>query len=169
MCFDNDSDWTASIVERKTTLAKKPTKCRECNRVIQVGDLLHHVYQQEHEVCRYDPESDDYIGEDENADKEGCPEGCKHDFGETYDYDCCEVCSQLIEAIHQHELEEGCHESESRPPYEGLYDAFADGDGDRYFAKAEELYPGITSRLTENFRDLCDRFTKESEDIHADR
>jgi hypothetical protein len=157
MCFEYDSDWTASIVEDKTTIVTKPVKCDECGRVIQPGEFVRHVYQQEHEVCRHDPESDDFDGpewdeNDEPIKREGCLDGCNHDYGETFDWDCCEACNQLIEGIHRHELDEGCHEADSRPALGELYETVAEGNGKAYLDKAEELFPGITGRLSENIR-----------------
>lgn len=140
MCFyEDDCDWTASVSTDEVLTADKPVKCDECQRVIPAGDSVRHIWMQEHEVCRNDPDS------------VGCPEGCDHDFGETENYDRCQACDQLTEAIHQHELAEGCKEYESRPPLTGLYDAMSEGDGKAYLAKAESLYPGITGRLPASF------------------
>lgn len=151
MCFTDDCDWYASIVEDEILTASKPTQCNECHEMIQEGGWLRHIFMQEHEECIHDPTSENYDFEGEHE-GEGCPEGCEHDYGETCDYDRCETCDQLIEAIHQHELVEGCSHNESYPNLDGLYDAFWEGNGKAYLARAETLYPGITERLTESFR-----------------
>ena len=149
MCFYEESEWYASIVEDETKPAAKPTKCDECRRIIQIGDPVRHIFMKEREVCRHDPESDDYDPEDTG--EPDCNEECKHDFGESFECDQCETCTQLIEAIHQHEIESGCSEDESRPGLTGLYDAFAEGEGAAYLAKAEALYPGIAARMPDSF------------------
>jgi hypothetical protein len=153
MCFYNDyCDWTASVTCEDTGPATEPTRCDECGMLIAVGEPVRHVFQQEHELCIHHPESDYYEGDDEDG--TDCPEGCEHEYGQTYEYDCCEVCTQLIEAIHAHEIESGCREHESRPAYTQLHEAFAEGEATAYFAKAEQLYPGITGRLPECFERL---------------
>jgi hypothetical protein len=148
MCFyEGDCDWTASVYSDTTEPATKPTKCDECRRIISIGEPVRHVWMQEHEICRHDPESDDFDG-DEDDPVTLCGDECEHDFGETFDYDCCETCTQLIEAIHHHELLIGCREYESRPNLtEGL----------KYLAKAEQLYPGITARVPQSFIDAANR------------
>ncbi len=148
MCFYDDADWEANFVDDTTAPAEKPVKCNECRRVIPIGEPVRHIYMQECEVCRHNPKHDDYDGLETEDD---CPEGCEHDYGETYDYDRCQTCDQLIEAIHQHELAEGCREWESRPGLTDLCDAMVEGDGEAYLATAETLYPGITARLPESF------------------
>lgn len=154
MCFDNDDcDWYAAIIEDETLPATKQARCGECGRIILVGEPVRHIFQQQREVCRHDPESDDYDGEE--TDLMGCPPDCVHDFGETFHHDICQPCDQLVEAIHQHEIEEGCGESESRPSLSELYEAMDRHRGPKYLAKAEALYPGITERLPAKF--LCFR------------
>ena len=148
MCFYNDCDWYASIQEDKVGVATKDIKCDECHRLIKEGEWVRHIFMQEDEECRNNPESEYCEGGEEG---DSCPPDCEHDYGETFDYDRCETCDQLIEAIHQHELDEGCREDESRPNLTELYEALVEGDGRAYLAKAETLFPGITGRLSERF------------------
>jgi hypothetical protein len=161
MCFYDDGDWTAQVVEDEILVVTAPVKCDECRRPIKPGEWRRHVFMQEHEVCRHNPAHDDYDGPE--TDSEDCPEGCEHDFGETFDYDRCQSCDQLIEAIHRHELAVGCHEYESRPSLTELHDAMVEGDGEAYLAKAEELFPGITARSPETFL----RFRSVTDDAGA--
>jgi hypothetical protein len=49
-------------------------------------------------------------------------------------------------------MDEGCSESESRPCLGELGDTMFEGDRASYLAKAEALFPGITSRLPERWR-----------------
>lgn len=140
MCFYNDYDWYAELVEDEIRTADQPTRCGECGTVVPEEGTLRHIYYQQYEICR----RDHYEG------GPGCSEDCEHDFGETFDFDLCEACNQLIEAIHQFEIEEGCGEAESRPAFGELYDAIYNRKD--YLEKAESLYPGITSRLSETFR-----------------
>lgn len=156
MCFYNDDyDWYASVTTDETSPATKPTKCDECRRVIPIGEPVRHIWMQQHEYCIHHPDYDDYEGDD--SDGTDCPEGCEHDYGETYDYDCCETCTQLVEAIHKSEIESGCRDAESRPNLTELYDAFAEGEGSKYLAKAEELYPGIRGRMAPEFVAAAER------------
>lgn len=167
MCFyDDDDDWYASIVEDSVIEVTSPVRCDECGRSIPPGSWRRHIFMQQDEYCRHDPEGGRYdagdtaeaMGVDVDAlPEEGCPPGCEHDYGETCEYDRCEACDQLIEAIHRHELDEGCREYESRPALEELHQAMWEGDGAAYLAKAESLYPGITSRLPESFLEFRER------------
>jgi hypothetical protein len=146
MCFPNDDyDWAAEVQVDEYLVADKPIKCLECFRTISVGDRFRQTYQQEDETCRNHPASDHYDGPE--ADSDECAPGCEHDYGETYTHRMCETCDQLIEAIHQHEIDEGCSEIESRPCFGELGDAMFEGPRAAYLAKAETMFPGITSRL----------------------
>jgi hypothetical protein len=145
MCFDSDYDWYAEVQSDEYLVADKPIKCLECFRSISVGDRFRHIYQQEDETCRNHPISDYYEGPE--TDSKECAPGCEHEYGETYTHRMCETCDQLIEAIHQYEMDEGCSEIESRPCFGGLGDAMFEGARAAYLAKAETMFPGITSRL----------------------
>lgn len=53
MCFVNeDYDWIARVNDRSTYTASKPTRCDECGDAIAVGEVVHHVHQQEYEECQ---------------------------------------------------------------------------------------------------------------------
>ena len=152
MCFDEgDCDWTASVCEDETLPATKPTRCDECGRMIEVGEPVRHIFLQEHEYCREDPEHEDYDGEE--TDRVGCGHATEDecDFGESSHYDRCQTCDQLLDAIYQHEIESGCKHHEAQPNLGELDNAMIYGDRDRYLAKAEQLYPGITQRLPKMF------------------
>jgi hypothetical protein len=149
MCFYHDYAWTASETADEVGTAKVPTPCDECREMIPVGGWVRHIWMQEEEVCRHNPQHDDYDGPE--TDSYDCPPGCTHDFGETYDYDRCQLCDRLIEAIHAHEIKEGCSEYESEPALTELCDAMAE-NGKAYLAEAEVMYPGITATLPECYR-----------------
>lgn len=160
MCFYDESDYTPQLVEDEVIEANEPTRCMECRRTIPVGGWVRHVFLQEHESCRHDPDNDRYVGDwtaeefgvaVESLPEEGCSPGCSHDYGDSFHYDRCRDCDQLLDAIQKHEIAEGCHWADSLPNLERLRDAMHEGDGRAYLAKAEELYPGITARLPENF------------------
>jgi hypothetical protein len=157
MCFSTDYDWDAKVVTDETLPATTAVTCGECRRLIPIGEPVRHIFMQEDDWCKLDRSSERYDGRysDDDDDAEGCPhtDEADCDFGETFDFDLCETCCQLIEAIHQHELEEGCDEAESRPACGELYDAMDRDRGPGYLAKAESLYPGITARLPHNW--LC--------------
>jgi len=150
MCFDNsDYDWFAQVVTDEVSKAEKPERCQECRREIAQGEYVRSIFMQEHDQCVYDPTSDDYDGPE--TEKEGCPDDCDHDYGETFECSICETCDQLLKAIKQHELDERCDESESQPAFGELGEAMVNGDGSGYLAKAEAMFPGITERLPKNW------------------
>lgn len=149
MCFYNDCDWFASVVTNTVTVAAKPTRCYECGEIIPEGAWVRHIYQQEHEVCQNNLCNPWHDGPETVS--EDCPPGCEHDFGQTYGYYRCQVCDQLIEAIHSHEIKEGCDEHESRPVLTQLGEAMHE-NGRVYLASAEAMYPGIGARLPGCYR-----------------
>jgi len=147
MCFYQDYDWYASIVEEQTTVATTEAACNECYRKIQRGQTIHTVYQQEHETCQ-DCENgycDCHVRFDGDDHECECP---NPNFGETFDYVCCHDCHLFLEAVESVEIEAGCHERESRPSYCGMIEDIGRANGDmdeakRYFKKAAKMFPNL--------------------------
>ena len=107
MCFINECDWYAETVIDEERPAEKPLKCYECHRAVPTGETMRHVDMWESETCKHNPSHDDYEGPE--MDSEECPEGCEHDFGESFSCSICQECAKLLKAIEASEIEEGCH------------------------------------------------------------
>lgn len=141
MCFVNDYEWTADLVERWTETVEKEVHCDECYRAVPVGAVVHRVFMQEHEECR----ACFYDGDCE------CPEGecCKCEkptFGETFDYFCCDECQKFLGAVSASEVEAGCRPSESLPSLSGMVPEINGGgmeEAKKYFKKARVLHPDL--------------------------
>lgn len=147
MCFVNEPDWYASINEWTEYLAEKETRCDECHCRIQPGELVHHLFQQEHEECHACencececPDVDDFCHECK------CE---KPNFGEDFTYDRCDGCHKFLEAIEESEIEAGCKSWEARPHLCGMLEEIREGDNDdhreakRYWKKAREMFPEL--------------------------
>jgi hypothetical protein len=138
MCFLNEGDWTASLVEKQDTIAQKETSCDECCTKICVGDPLHTVYMQEHEEC----------GRCDNGECE-CDKCCQcpePDIGETFSYECCDQCHKFLQAVENAELEAGCDRSDSRPSYGAMHEEIRDGgahEAKKYYTHAARDFPEL--------------------------
>lgn len=126
MCFVNDYDWICRQQEESSYPAEKPTRCKECRKTIPVGETVYHLHQQEYEdgdcaAC--------YHGNCDCPDEECCQ--CPDpDYGETYEYDCCEDCWLFRQAVALAEQEAGCSAWESQPNLAELYEAIQNGGPD---------------------------------------
>lgn len=142
MCFYNDDyDWMASVQKETEGAADRETRCDECREVIAAGQWRRHVYLQQYEECR--------VCEWEEAD-EPCE---KHDYGETFDYDCCETCEKILKAIETLEAAEDCPVYSRRPSLLGLYEeAIVYDDDGKYRTKALQMFPELSDHKW--FRDV---------------
>lgn len=146
MCFyQGDCDWYASITEQSDSLATTQKKCDECGRTIKIGDPVHHVFM--HETCQACENGDCDCHVRFDGDDHECQ--CKEPiFGETFDYDRCQDCSDFLDVVEKAELEAGCRQSESRPPYTSMIEDIGRPNGDRddakrYFKKAAKIHPNL--------------------------
>lgn len=145
MCFyHGDCDWSASVVETDEGPATKRTQCDECREWIEPGQWVRHIHQQEHERCQTCEDDSDYNRFNFDPDNEDCKAG-KHDYGKTFDYDCCERCARLLAAIEAVEEAEGCVGEETRPMLCWMYEQVGDSDdGWRGYAdKHAAIRPGV--------------------------
>lgn len=141
MCFLNECEWFASINEHSSNPATKATKCNECGIVIQPGEIVHRLYQQEYEECR-----DCEYGYCE-CEKDKCCICEKPNYGETFDYDCCDNCDKFLKAIEASEIEVGCRRSESRPMLTMMVEDIREANDPesvrRYVKKALVMFPEL--------------------------
>lgn len=135
MCFtdDGDYDWYVGEETRSIVPVTAPVKCHECRREI-TGEFAVKVHQIE------DPESrsDDDFDEDWNLRPEAEPL-------EEWTGIVCGECDLTRFRIHLHELEEGCHESESWCPYGELRDYCCETDFEQ--SSREDGAKWINSKL----------------------
>lgn len=140
MCFLNECDWYATVVERTQKAAEKQVTCDECCRKIAVGGLVHRIHMQECEYCK--------ACENGFCD---CPEEecCKCEdpnLGETFDYRCCDDCHRFLEAVEAAEVEAGCHRNEARPGLGSMKEEINNGGMDeakRYWKQATQMFPDL--------------------------
>ena len=145
MCFYNeDCEWTASITDVTEGIADTAVKCDECCKPIAPGEWRRHVYQQEYEDCQT-CEND----ECECLTFRGMEHRCQCDkpnYGETFDYDCCERCNKVIRAVEEREKREGCPSYAQRPALMGLWDEVGDHDDAEEYAKAAiAMFPELAT------------------------
>ena len=130
MCFDYD--WYAEVQEEFCEPASGLTRCDECAVFIYPDERFVRLHLQQFEECLH------CSGEcpcdrvkcpclrDENGDcicDELCgADGVEHDYGETFDYNCCLDCDSLIKAIQRHKIPEGCKPFYMRPAFGKLYE-----------------------------------------------
>lgn len=132
MCFyeNLDCDWTPEVFdEDKSKVDTKPVKCWECHREIPAGETHTWFYGQEYEMCVLCEEND--------------PD-CQHNFGDSYEYFCCQTCQKIIDAIAAVEKDEGCPSHVSRPLLGGLREVFIEhSDAEKYVKRALEMFPEL--------------------------
>jgi len=158
MCFYNDYDWCASLSEDTTGPATEPLRCDECSAEIKIGDICRHIYQQEHEECRIceDDCSEEFIDRGEMEKLLGTEDDewarsqletlhdHKHDYGETYEYYCCEACDKVRRAVVDREKIEGCPSDAQQPALGELWDALEEhDDGHLYADHAIAMFPEL--------------------------
>lgn len=161
MCFyQPDCDWYASVHEETTVAAAKPTRCRECDVMVPIGGIVHHIYLQEAEECK----------ECQNGYCECEGECCKcpePSYGEEFDYDRCDDCHKFLEAVATAEKEAGCGPHESRPMLEQMIEDIQGGgsdEADKYFLVAERDYPELES--SGYLRGIRDRMFPVDDELH---
>jgi len=142
MCFNDDYDWTANVVQEADTLAAAPAKCDECSAKIGVGDWVHTIHMEESEWCM-DCENGDCdcacVGE--------CCQCATPNLGETFDYIRCESCDKFLRAVEATEIEEGCNKYTARPGLPMRDDLQGVGrlDAKRYWKKAKAMFPELVA------------------------
>lgn len=139
MCFYNDYDWSAQIINTTEGPADKPVNCHECPQKIQVGEWRRKIYMQEHELCQLcEDDCSDVFDEEINKNE------CKHEYGQRYTYYCCQDCDKVLQAVKAHEVEAGCPAYAQQPPLGELWVGLQDsGEGHIYAAKAIAMFPEL--------------------------
>lgn len=132
MCFINEGDWTARVVEQDdNAVSNTEIKCGECRRAIPAGVPHISIYLQEHNEDDWDDWDDD-----------GNP--LNFDPGETFETNRCADCEKLLKAVEASEMEAGCHRSQARPCLEMLFEEISESRcGLRYRTKAQEMFPEL--------------------------
>jgi hypothetical protein len=166
MCFYNDDgDWSASLIEDSTGPATEACKCYECGAKIAIGDPVRRVYMQEHEECQIceDEGSENFIDRAEMTEMLGTEDDeegreqlksldeHKHDYGESENYHCCDSCNKVRLAVVEREKAEGCPEYSQQPYLGGLWDSLEEhDDGPEYAKHAIAMFPELSGneRLT---------------------
>lgn len=146
MCFYNDNyDWFASLTDESDVALDKPTKCVECRRQMEIGEVASHIFQQEHEECHSCTEGECSCPKDEDDTCQDCQ--CEEpDFGETYECDRCQECKKFLSAIEEHEKDEGCPPGERQPAYGEMAESlreFPRKERSQYFRKAYRMFPEL--------------------------
>jgi len=159
MCFDNDHDWYASLSEDTTGPATESQRCDECRTKSAIGETCRRIYQQEHEECRICENdcSDEFIDRGEMEKLLGTEDDewarsqietlhdHKHDYGETYEYYCCEACDKVRRAVVAREKQEGCPNDSQQPALGELWEALGEHDDRAEYAKhALAMFPELT-------------------------
>jgi hypothetical protein len=122
MCFTYDYDWFPEVSDTTDGIAVEMTYCDECRGIIRPGDWVRRVYKQERECCRICED------EDSNPPCETC------DYGETFEYVCCERCQRLRDGIRAVEIAEGCAPYEAEPCLGMLFADVRAGGGWTHYA-----------------------------------
>ena len=159
MCFYNDDyEWSASVCETSEADSGPATKCAECGCKIEPHEWRKHIFMQEHEDCQIcqDPFSDDYIdrkameAELNDGDADWAAAQLKalddhtHDYGETYDYDCCRDCDKILQAVEDRETAEGCPVDERRPALGEMQESLMEHEQwAEYAAHAVAMFPEL--------------------------
>lgn len=155
MCFYNEGDWCVAVQKEETLAAAAPLRCDECGVMIQVGGYVRHIHQWENEDCQDCENGDCDCGE---AGCCRCPE--PKNYGEEFDYHCCEQCDKFINAVASAELEVGCREHESKPMLTSLFEELHEvsiHDKRRYVKKALSMFPELRTSgyLTAMWKKIC--------------
>jgi hypothetical protein len=143
MCFINNCSWTAEVQEEWSALAEKPTYCEECRRPIPAKAMVHYLEQQEHEECQACVWGD-CACPDRTDDFHYCV-CAEPEFGELFEWRCCDDCCRFLKVIEAAEMEAGCAASESRPMLGEMIESLreAHADLDRYLEAAQRLHPEL--------------------------
>jgi hypothetical protein len=146
MCFYNDDyDWIAEEHDERMIVLETAAKCYECRRVIEPGEPIYRISQQEHECCQICENGDCECSRDDDDECMGCQ--CETPgFGETFECDICLECVKLRAAIAETERLEGCPPGTREPGYGEVADSlsqFKREDALRYFRQAAKMYPGL--------------------------
>jgi hypothetical protein len=143
MCFvHGDYEWIANISHHSDAPAEKETTCDECGCPILVGQMLHHIYQQEYEECRDCEEGDC------SCERDKCCQCKEPDVGNTCDYDRCDQCDKFLQAVEDAEVAAGCSKSDARPALGEMRDDISNGGRDearKYFVAARRMFPELVA------------------------
>jgi hypothetical protein len=144
VCFYNDYDWSAEYVENTESESGEVTHCDECGVTIGESEWRRHVYMREYKQCQ----ECEYL-EDVNCEQ--------HNYGETFTYDCCRGCDNILKAIKQVEQEEGCPSDAQQPAFTALYDELTQHESANLYARrALEMFPDLVNHK------FITRFAKSS-------
>ena len=141
MCFYTEYSFFPEISETSAEIATAPIRCDECARMIVIGQKYTHVYMQE-----YEDEARDFRNDDDDEISGPWEECDGPNAGETFDYDCCEDCSRLLQAIEAQEIVNGCKGEETRPGLGGLRESIGEldpCDRDAYYDRACTMFPDL--------------------------
>ena len=149
MCFYNDYAWVAAVSEEAYVNLYRPIRCLECRRQMEPGEIVWKLHLQEHEECHacYGFDIVCNCPKDEDGECMGCQ--CKKpNFGEEFtDYTCIE-CHLFLDAVEEHEKDEGCPIDTRRPSVGCLVESLGDmehKEADPYFAEAVAMHPELES------------------------
>lgn len=159
MCFYHDYDWYPEVYgSNEELVANEEHICEECRCKIKIGEVYSYKYGQQYELCQLCEEGDCECGHDPND----CDWQCKCEipnYGESYEYFCCQECTKFLKAIELVEVEAGCPPSESQPAIGMMIEDIGDGDRrdtKRYFKRALVEFPelktsGYLGQLAKHF------------------
>jgi hypothetical protein len=134
VCFYNDYEWTASIVQDEQTPTGDVVACEECGREITATQWRHRIFMQEHEECQICAYEDD--PDPEHA----------HDYGEVFHYHRCLECDKILRAVEDHEAKEGCPPGERQPALGLMRESLMEFDQPArgaYAKHAREMFPEL--------------------------
>lgn len=133
MCFVHDAEWSASVQD-VTEGPAEATRCDECGEPIAAGEWRRHIFQQQYEECQVCCNPPDCE----------CLEAMAHEYGHTYDYDCCQRCANVLQAVRAREIAEGCPPHGQQPPLAELWDQLTEHqDGLAYVELARQMFPDL--------------------------
>lgn len=156
MCFTNECDWTAEVSNERSEPAEKIVRCDECHRDIQIGATVHHIGQQEYELCHACE-----FGECKcagNTDEDGHECTCEEpEYGETFHYDRCDDCDRFLKAVEAAEIEAGCKPHHAVPLLLNMIEDIREGgtgEAKRYWKKAVVMFPELRAYLAWLWREM---------------
>lgn len=138
MCFYHDYDWHAEESDSAEGPGTDTVRCEECRCLIHPGEWRRWDYLRQYECCKW-------------CHGDGCAEcddGRNPDVGGTAEWNTCERCARLLDAIRAVEEAEGCQGDQTQPHVGGLFDALAyDEESSRYVDAAMLADPSLANHL----------------------
>ncbi len=150
MCFYNEYDWSAEVVEYTGGPATSQHRCFECHTFIHPGEWVHKTFMQEHEDCQHENRIDDNEDVTDFYESGIMPHWCNGldaepcVFGETHQSYVCQSCTDFRAAIRAVEEADGCVGDEAEP--QNLFDDIAESDHyHQYFDHAANTFPHLVT------------------------